>query len=189
MLLGISLSFKSYAQQMAIFGKNEICYLNSKSISCEPKENNKVEFLNDYKNFISNRVPYETSIDLVTPPLEWGKMVNNKTSGKIMYHDFFKNGFVFKIKIDSLLPNHKYLFTINGNPKLMGNNLLPDTVPNNNTEKYYDFLFIKTDAKGKYASECAVFLTPGTYDVRFYIKDTDDFKIVLFRDFFRFDVK
>jgi hypothetical protein len=34
-----------------------------------------------------------------------------------------------------------------------------------------------------------VFLKPGGYDVRCYVKDTADFKIVLYRDFFRFEVK
>jgi len=34
-----------------------------------------------------------------------------------------------------------------------------------------------------------VALPPGPYDVRFYVKDTSDFKIVLYHDFFPFGVQ
>jgi hypothetical protein len=88
----------------------------------------------------------------------------------------------------NLIPDHGYLSTLNGNPKLAGNNLLPDTVPNFNIEKYYDFLSIKTDSQGKYHAMIAVYLKQGDYHVRFYIKDIDHFKIVLYHDYFKFNV-
>jgi hypothetical protein len=42
---------------------------------------------------------------------------------------------------------------------------------------------------GEYMATFAIALPKGPYDVRFYVKDTDDFKIVLYHDFFRFAVE
>lgn len=186
---GITLNLSLYAQQIVILDKNDLCYINKKADSCESKGEDKVTMISNYKNFIYNNPSYEVALDLETPPLTWGKMVNEKSSGKILYHDFFVNGFIFKLKIDSLLPFHNYILTINGNPERLGNTLLPDTVPLNNKEKYYDFLLIKTNKRGNFSADCAIFLKPGIYDVRFYVKDTADFKIVLYHDFFKFTVK
>jgi hypothetical protein len=53
----------------------------------------------------------------------------------------------------------------------------------------YDFQTITTDATGRYNATYGLVLTAGPYDVRFYVKDTADFKIVLYRDFFKFTVE
>jgi hypothetical protein len=56
-------------------------------------------------------------------------------------------------------------------------------------QRYYDFLIVRTDSRGGYDARLGVYLKPGAYDVRCYVKDTADFKIVLYRDFFKFMVQ
>lgn len=48
---------------------------------------------------------------------------------------------------------------------------------------------INTDNDGKYHSRIAVMLLPGNYKARFYVKDTGDWKIVLYYNYFRFSAK
>lgn len=92
------------------------------------------------------------------------------------------------MQLHDLRPNHAYILTLNGNPEKAGNTLLPTPVPGNEREKCHDFLDFETDAAGRYDGELGVFLRPGAYDARIYVKDTADFKIVLYRDFFKFTV-
>jgi hypothetical protein len=86
------------------------------------------------------------------------------------------------------LPNRPYILTLNGNPERFGNENLPTPVPGNEQEKLFDFQIITTDSDGKYLTLYALALPKGAYDVRFYVKDTVDFKIVLCHDFFKFAV-
>jgi len=62
-------------------------------------------------------------------------------------------------------------------------------VPHNPKERYYDFHTVTTDANGRYHAAFGIALPTGPYDVRFYVKDTKDFKIILYRDFFKFTVE
>ena len=57
----------------------------------------------------------------------------------------------------------------------------------------YVFLFQNgtadtTGANGQYDATIGIRLPAGPYEVRFYVKDTADFKIILYRDFFKFQV-
>jgi len=96
--------------------------------------------------------------------------------------------FVVHVNLGGLLPDHKYILTLNGNPERQGNDMLVDPVPNNAMEKYYDFLTVTTGANGQYDATFDIRLPAGPYDVRFYVKDSADFKIVLYRNFFKFKV-
>lgn len=125
---------------------------------------------------------------LITPPLEWGKMESEKTSGILNHYLEFPNGFVTDITINSLKPNHNYVLTLNGKPNLEGNDLLPDLVPGMDTERFYDILKITTDSLGNYKETLAIMLKLGNYHARFYVKDTEDWKIVLYHDYFKFNV-
>ncbi len=93
-----------------------------------------------------------------------------------------------RTQLEGLTPSHRYILTLNGNPARAGNDKLMETVSHNQKEKYYDFQTVTTDAHGRYRATFGIVLPPGPYDVRFYVKDTADFKIILYHDFFKFAV-
>ena len=184
----LSIGSFSFSQKIIVFSKNEKCYLDAKSNACNPAEVRKVEFMNNFINKDFRDTVGMIKARLITPPPEWGKKVSDTTFGEFSYSNSFAGGFITDLNLFNLLADHTYILTLNGNPKLAGNNLFPDTVPNNNLEKYYDFLFIKTDSHGNYHAMIAAYLKVGDYHVRFYVKDIDQFKIVLYHDFFKFRV-
>jgi len=130
---------------------------------------------------------FESAQPLVSPPA-WGKTVSPATRGLLHFHPAFAHGFECRLELQGLAPDHAYILCLNGNPALAGNALLPLLVPGNSVERYYDFLVVKTDGQGHFAENLGIFLAPGAYDVRCYVKDTADFKIVLYRDYFPFTV-
>lgn len=172
------------AEPLAIFGRHESRRVDSDRAPGEPAQ---AAFFRDYRGDRDGDAPFEAGLPLVNPPA-WGKTVGSETGGVLHFHQRFPRGFVCRLELHDLLPDHTYILTLNGNPEKDGNNLLPTPVPGNARERYYDFLDIKTDALGHYAGDLGIFLSPGAYDVRLYVKDTADFKIVLYRDFFRFRV-
>jgi len=184
----VILSFIGSAQKIVVFSKTEKCYVASNESDCSPGNADKTEFLTLFKLEAKKLSQELTKASLITPPVEWGKKVSDSTFGEISYLYAFKFGFYVNLKLVNLLPGHLYSLCLNGNPKLVGNNLLPDTVPNLKIEKYYDFLSVKTDSKGSYNATIGIFLKPGNYHVRFYVKDTSGFKIVLYHDYFKFSV-
>ena len=125
---------------------------------------------------------------LVIPPIEWGKMESDSTHGLLNHYQKFPHGFYAEVNLFHLIPGHDYVLTLNGNPNLEGNELLPDLVPGMEEERFYDVLRITTDQQGNYQATIAVFLKQGNYHARFYVKDTEDWKIVLYHDYFKFEV-
>lgn len=188
-ILSLVLTSNLFSQQIVILDKAEVCYLDSEFSKCFVDDQNKMEFLEKYKSYISNPFVYNEEVNFDTPPLAWGKKINDFRIGRLMYLTSFPKGFIGAVWFNNLLPNHNYVLTLNGRPDLAGNDLLIDPVPNNEIEKYYDFLVIKTDAKGEYHSKFAVYLKPGKYHVRFYVKDDDDKIIILYHDYFKFTVE
>jgi hypothetical protein len=174
---------------VVIFDKGEIYNLNSDNASYKPTDPKKAAFLESFKSISSNTIPYEAEFNLETPPLAWGKKVNDFRLGRLAYHTSFSGGFVADVWLNNLLPKHNYILCLNGRPDLDGNDLLTEPVPNNEKEKYYDFLIIQTDANGEYHSKVGVYLKTGAYHVRFYVKDNDDKLIILYHDYFKFSVK
>lgn len=174
------------ADQVVVFGEKDFYVLDAGAAG--PKDADRAAFFEGFRADLKRQEPLENALDLVSPP-EWGKTVGARTRGRIQFHPSFPGGFACRISLESLLPDHNYILTLNGNPAKAGNGLLPSAVPGNPLEKYYDFLIIRTDAQGHYDSILGVFLRAGSYDVRCYVKDTDDFKIVLYRDFFKFEVR
>jgi hypothetical protein len=142
-------------------------------------------FLGDVTHDFSSQAPLEKTMELVNPP-SWGKTISAATCGQISFHPSFRHGFVCRLALEGLLPGHRYILTLNGNPAMPGNSLLSTPVPGNEQERYFDFLTVTSDGKGRYDARFGIFLAPGEYNVRCYVKDTSDFKIVLYRDFFRF---
>jgi hypothetical protein len=131
---------------------------------------------------------WEKTLPLINPPA-WGKTVSAATHGQLSFHPSFVGGFDCQVELSGLVPGHTYILTLNGNPKLAGNGLLPNPVPGLPAERYYDFLIVRTDDDGHYAANLGIFLQAGRYDVRWYVKDAADFKIVLYQDYFPFEVK
>jgi hypothetical protein len=175
------------AQQIAVFGERDFYPLGAVH-SARPNDPDRRAFLEAYRADRTRQAPYEESADLVSPPA-WGKTIGPGTHGRLLYHPSFPRGFVCRLSLEGLAPGHDYILTLNGNPTRAGNKLLPTPVPRNEQERYYDFLIATTDARGRYAADLGIYLKPGAYDVRCYVKDTSDFKIVLYRDFFTFAVE
>jgi hypothetical protein len=182
-------SYPMYSQQVIVFGKEEKCFFDPHEDPCHPEGKIEIDFFNKFRDVSFSDTSQTISAKLITPPLDWGKKVSDSTFGEILYRSAFLHGFITELKLINLLPDHNYLLTLNGNPKLAGNSLLPDTVPKYNVEKYYDFLSIVTDKEGNYKARIGIFLKRGDYNVRFYVKDTDGFKIVLYHDYFNFRVE
>ena len=169
-----------------ILNDNQICTIENNYDECSQKTVNQGLFV----DYVVNTPPLSTiEKALITPPLEWGKEASPNADGKLIHTESYKMGWVSLIKLNNLAPNQKYMLTLNGNPELDGNELLPEPVPGLEEERYWDILEIKTDASGNFEKKIAVQLTPGDYHIRFYVKDQRDYKIVLYHDYFRFSVK
>jgi hypothetical protein len=176
------------ANEIAVFGEKDFYVVDADRSGTLPKDPERIAFLEAYRADAGLQAPIEEALDLVNPP-QWGKTVSPATHGRIQFHHSFPGGFVCRIALEGLLPDHEYILTLNGNPAKAGNALLLSAVPGNEQERYYDFLVIRTDGLGHYDAGLGVFLRRGAYDVRCYVKDTSDFKIVLYRDFFKFEVR
>jgi hypothetical protein len=173
------------AGPIAVYGEKDFYSLDAALEG--PKDPGQHAFFEAYKR--DQAAPaYETALDLINPP-SWGKTVSADTHGTIQFHPSFAAGFACRIAIDGLLPDHAYILTLNGNPALPGNDLLLSLVPGMAKERYYDFLIVKTDARGHFDGSFGIYLKPGSYDARCYVKDTGDFKIVLYHDYCPFQVK
>ena len=189
LLTALLLAPALFASTIIVYAKGDFTVLESGSSTPAPapKEPVKSKFLAACQADLALPAPFAPAIKLGAPP-EWGKTVPGAT-GKIDFHDRFSGGFFVRVALEGLAPKHGYILTLNGNPKLAGNERLVDAVPGLETERYFDFLTITTDADGRYAATFGIALLPGPYDVRFYVKDTDDFKIVLYHDYFKFAVE
>jgi hypothetical protein len=191
LLLAVPLLFAASglrAGQIVVFGEKDFYVLDASPAPAGPAQADRLAFFEGFKADLKREAPLEGALDLVSPP-SWGKTVSAQTRGQLQFHTAFAGGFACRLSLENLLPDHDYILTLNGNPRRAGNGLLPSEVPGDAIERYYDFLIIRTDAHGHYDASLGVFLQPGSYDVRCYVKDTADFKIVLYRDFFKFDVR
>jgi hypothetical protein len=177
-----------FAGDIVVFGEKDFYPLQAGPGSAGPKQADHLAFFEGCQADLGRQAAFEKAMELVSPPA-WGKTVSASTRGTIRFHPAFPSGFVCHLSLESLLPDHDYILTLNGNPEKAGNELLLSAVPGNEMERYYDFLMIRTDPLGHYDAGLGIFLKPGKYDVRCYVKDTSDFKIVLYRDFFEFAVK
>ncbi len=173
------------AQPVAILARNDARVLGSSAVT--PTDPVKASFWTHFTRDRERRVTYEAEIPVMNPG-PWGRIVGEQTGGTLRYHRRFPHGFVCRLELHGLAPHHPYVFTLNGNSGRAGNHLLSTPAPGNEAEKYYDFFDIETDAEGSYRADLGVFLRSGDYEVRFYVKDPDDFKIVLYADHFTFSV-
>ena len=175
------------AEQLIVFAKGDVLVLENGKAPSPPKDPAKRAFVQAVTTDLDHPTAFAPAIALVSPP-EWGRTVPG-ANGRIEFHPAFRGGFLVRVRIQGLAPDHRYILTLNGNPKLDGNDRLADAVPNLPAERYLDFCTVTTDAHGAYQSTFAIALLSGPYDVRFYVKDTADFKIVLYHDYFKFSVE
>jgi hypothetical protein len=178
----------SFAGQIVVFAKGVFVGLDSNSPApALPADPVRAAFLSAFQADLAHPAAFGAADRLATPP-DWGRTIPG-AGGTIQYHGSFRGGFVVRVALNGLAPSHRYILTLNGNPGLPGNNRLVDPVPGNPSERYFDFLTITTDTTGRFEATFGVMLPGGPYGVRFYVKDTDDFKIVLYRDYFKFAVE
>jgi hypothetical protein len=177
----------AFAAGIVVFGETDFYPVGEGAPSAAPADPARAAFYRASRADLASPGSLESAMTLVSPPA-WGKTVGPSTRGEIRFHPSFAGGFECRLSLQGLVPLHRYILTLNGNPSRPGNGLLPSGVPGNEREKYYDFLIVTTDGDGRFDSGLGVFLKPGDYSVRCYVKDTDDFKIVLYRDFFDFRV-
>ncbi len=187
LLGGLLLGRALFAHDIIVFGKNDFLLLDSEKPGATPVDATKATFLAAVKTDLAHPAPFAAPFKLSAPP-EWGKTIAGAV-GQIEFHGKFSGGFFVRVTLEGLAADHHYILTLNGNPKLAGNERLADPVPGLPAERYFDFLTATTDAHGHYEATFAIALLPGPYDVRFYVKDTTDFKIVLYHDYFKFAVE
>jgi hypothetical protein len=174
------------SQHVIVFGKGDSVVLHPPASAPLPEAPAKAAFFRAFKADLEHPAVFDATVELTSFP-QWGRLVPG-ASGGIQFHHSFRGGLVVKIALEGLLQDHEYILTLNGNSERAGNANLIDSVPGNEQEKYFDFQTVTTDARGSYLAIYGIELPPGAYDVRFYVKDTVDFKIVLYHDFFRFEV-
>ena len=125
-------------------------------------------------------------ISLFPAPKSWGKPISG-SSGKLVFNVDQPEQLNGKIQVEGLKANHFYTVTLNGKVEDKSNNLLPQTY---GVERYVDITEFMTDSMGNVDSAFfKVFLSSGAYNVKFFIKDRDDWKIVLYNNYFVFYIK
>lgn len=174
----ISVSRGLVAQQIVVFAKGEFCVLDAGRQEM-PQDPARAAFLKDAHMDFDSHAPYDVAFPLINPPA-WGRTVSADSAGKLQIRRSFPHGLAFRLDLQHLQPTHSYVLCINGRPEHPGNELLPESVPGHETERYYDFFTVTTDGNGSYDAGFAIFLHPGAYNVHFYVKDPSDFKIVLY---------
>ena len=176
------------ADQVVVFDAKDFYVLDRIPVPAGPSEPDRLAFFDACRSDMAAHTPLDKTRDLVAPGA-WGTVLSPSTRGTIQFHPVFPGGLVCHLTLSGLEPVHRYILTLNGGIDKPGNGLLPVPVPGNGRERYYDFLFVTSDASGRYDSEIGVFLKASRYDVRCFVKDTLDFKVVLSLDSFEFEVR
>jgi DNA-directed RNA polymerase subunit RPC12/RpoP len=172
----------------AIFAKGDSIVLGAGTNEAEVKDPAQASFLAAFKADLARPLPFEEPLPLTTTLPGFGREVPGAT-GEIRHHDSFPGGLVIGVTLAGLVPNHKYILTINGAIQHAGNNNLPEQLTRNNPQKYFDFSPAMTDENGRYQGTFGIRLPPGPYDVYFFVKDTADWKIILSHSLFQFTVE
>ncbi len=96
-----------------------------------------------------------------------------------------------RLTASGLLPNHKYVLTLNGWSNHPSNKLLPNScqIWEQTKEKYCDIDKVSTDDKGNMDVKFKEKLPKGIYKIKFLIKDTNDWIVVWSDDLVKFEVR
>ena len=188
MLASLSLFARLGAEDIVVLAKGDARSLGAASLEA-PKDSGKAAFLAGARNDLLGHPQFDAVFPLINPP-DWGRTVSADSTGSLQIRRSFPGGFLFHLDLEHLLAGHPYVLCINGRPQHAGNELLPESVPGHEAEKFYDFYTVTTDAHGAYHAGFALMLQPGAYNVHFYVKDPSDFKIVLYGlEYFDFAAK
>ncbi len=190
LLAGLLLAVSSLnAQSFIVYSKGDYSPVDATTPASKPTDPVRAGFLAAVQAELAHPATYETTMTLIPPPVPaWGKVVPGARGG-IKFHDTFKGGFIVHLTLEGLTPGHAYRLCLNGNPKLAGNDLLVDAVPGNPQERYFDFFTATADAMGRFEATFGIALPPAAFEPRFYVKDTADFTIFLYHDYFKFAVE
>lgn len=124
-------------------------------------------------------------IRLSHAPSTWGKTIQS-SSGEIYYYDKFQEAFSGGIKLEGLAPNQGYFLSMQGKTSSPSYKYLPQIDDNN--QRYFDFLQVNTDSTGKIIEKFNIAMKPSNYNVNFFVKDINDWKVVLYNDILIFTV-
>jgi len=127
----------------------------------------------------------ERTLILMVAPDEWGKNLPQAV-GKIIFKDSSEGKFEGIIEAEGLGENVPYMLSLNGKPSHPSNARLPQK---KEEERYLDFETIKADPGGVLMGKFSASLEPGSYDVKIFLKDSRDWKIVMYNDDLKFNVK
>lgn len=115
---------------------------------------------------------------------KWGKKIE-KSSGNLIYCQKYKEYLKGKIVINGLTPNNDYMLCLNSKPRGAGSKYLPDEYQDERKKDFYQFT---TDSFGNYNGEFEEMLEPSSYSVKLFVKDMNDWQIVLYNDYLDFRV-
>ena len=121
---------------------------------------------------------------LSKPKHSWGKPVKN-SFGELTFCTESSKYFKGNIVLKKLKPNHNYILTFNSKRGGSGGKNLPERYGN---EYKWDFLQLSTDSEGNCKKKIKRRLNIDNYDIKFFVKDTDDWQIVLYTDFLNFEI-
>ena len=170
-----------------IFSKGDSIALKSRTTATEVKDPVKAAFLAAFEADLASPLAFEGPVELPILP-EYDGPCRGAT-GNIQWHRSFQGGLVIGVTLRGLVPGHDYALTLNGSPQHVGNNLLMEQMATGHRENFYDFSTVTTDMTGSYHATFGVKLPAGQYDVRFFVKDTTSWKVVLSCDSIQFTVK
>ncbi len=171
-----------------VFAKGDSMVLEPGTTGDEVKDPAQASFLAACKADLAHPLAFEGPDELSTFP--GGRVIPGAT-GDIQWHRSFPGGLVIDVTLQGLVPGHKYILSINGDPQRAGSGNLVDVyrVSPNSILRYYDFSTVTTDMTGSYHATFGIMLPAGKYDVSFYVKEPPDFSIVLYHNFFQFTVE
>jgi hypothetical protein len=175
-LAALSLFAPPEAPQVVVLSRGDARIVGA---AAAPADAGGARFLAAAEKAFAGTAAFDAEFPLVNPPA-WGRVVSPDAGGRLAIRRSYPQGLLFQLEVGHLQPGHAYVLCINGRPDHPGNGLLPESVPGNPAEKYYDFCTVTTDSRGAYRGSFALRLAPGAYNVHFYIKDTTDHKIILY---------
>jgi hypothetical protein len=106
------------AGQFVVFGEKDFYVLDAELPPRRARlEADRLAFFEGFKADLKREAPLEGALDLISPP-EWGKTVSAATRGHLQVPPSFAGGFACRLSLESLLPDHDYILTLNGNPAL-----------------------------------------------------------------------
>ena len=185
----LSIAASLHAESFIVYAKGDYSLVDATNPTTKPADLIRAAFLAGIQAELAHPGAYETHMTLIPAPApKWGKVIQG-AQGTIDFHDTFKGGLVVHVKLEGLVAGHVYRLCLNGNPKLVGNDLLVDPVPGNPTERYMDFFTATANTTGRYDATFGIALPVAPYELRFYVKDVADHTIFLYHDYFKFAVE